>query len=101
MNALQKSNAELVAAVRRETKQKKKYMLFTKLIAVFAVMLLVSCLIQTVRVSIIQTKYKTLEQNYWNLNTKYETLERNYQDLNTKYETLEQNYQDLNTKYKD
>lgn len=82
-----KSNEELIAMIRRDSKIKKKYKSRMQLLVGAVAVLLLVCLIQTVRASLLSQKYKSVQTQYNNLN-------RNYQELNTKYKKLDNQYED-------
>ncbi|MGN1165611.1 MAG: hypothetical protein ACI4S2_04190 [Lachnospiraceae bacterium] len=86
--APERTYEELVATIKRDSKLKKKYKLLLKLVVCMAIMLLVICLVQSVRVSMVSKKYKGIQ-------AKYGILDQEYQNLNAKYDEISSQYDEV------
>ncbi len=94
-----KEYEELKARVREEEKTKKKYGLCMRIISGIAAVLLIFCLIQTVRLSLLNRKIENNSDDIYK--TKYEHLRRRSKDLANDYGLLNDRFEDLKDEYKE
>lgn len=97
----EKLNEELLTTIKKDSHIKRKYKKKIQLLSGILIILVLVCLIQTVRGFLLSKKYKNTQTEYETLNQEYQDLYTTNTALSTQYEELTEQYEKLTEQYEE